>query len=76
MKQSLKTCLPLGEGGCEQSEQTEGGKQGCAPFSRLGRQSPQGAFYCPCGQFTLSPKGEPRINANGSVLTVNNKLSY
>jgi len=25
MKQSLKTCLPLGEGGCEQSEQTEGG---------------------------------------------------
>lgn len=29
MKQSLKTCLPLGEGGCEQSEQTEGGKQGC-----------------------------------------------
>lgn len=25
MKQSLKTCLPLGEGVCEQSEQTEGG---------------------------------------------------
>ena len=29
MKQSLKTCLPLGDGGCEQSEQTEGGKQDC-----------------------------------------------
>ena len=25
MKQALKTCLPLGEGGCERSEQTEGG---------------------------------------------------
>ena len=23
-----------------------------------------------------SPKGEPRINANGSVLTVSNKSSY
>lgn len=32
MKQALKTCLPLGEGGCERSEQTEGGKQGCVPL--------------------------------------------
>ena len=42
MKQSLKTCLPLGEGGCEQSEQTEGGNKAVAPFSRLRRQFPQG----------------------------------
>ena len=32
MKQALKTYLPLGEGGCERSEQTEGGKQGCVPL--------------------------------------------
>ena len=62
MKQSLKTCLPLGEGGCEQSEQTEG---------RGTKLSPPLVAYG-----DSSPKGEPRINANGSVLTVNNKLSY
>ena len=54
MKQVLKTCLSLGEGGCEQSEQTEGGNKAVSPFSRLRRQFPQ---------------GEPRINANGSVPT-------
>ncbi|GEM_PF-6109297 len=53
MKQSLKTCLPLGEGGCEQSEQTEGGNKAVPPLVAYGDSS---------------PKGEPRINANGSVL--------
>ena len=61
MKQSLKTCLPLGEGGCEQSEQTEGGNKAVPPLVAYGDSS---------------PKGGPRINANGSVLTVNNKSSY
>ena len=51
MKQVLKTCLSLGEGGCEQSEQTEGGmcalflasqSSAVTPFSRLRRQFPQG----------------------------------
>ena len=60
MKQSLKTCLPLGEGGCEQSEQTEGGRKQSPPLVAYGDSS---------------PKGESRINVNGSVLTVNNKSS-
>ena len=54
MKQSLKTCLPLGEGVCEQSEQTEGGRKQSPPLVAYGDSS---------------PKGEPRIKANGSVLT-------
>ena len=64
MKQSLKTCLPLGEGCCEQSEQTEGGM--CALF--LASQS--SAVTPPLVAYgDSSPKGEPRIRANGSVLT-------
>ena len=54
MKQALKTCLPLGEGVCEQSEQTEGGRKQSPPLVAYGDSS---------------PKEEPRIRANGSVLT-------
>lgn len=71
MKQALKTYLPLGEGVCEQSEQTEGGM--CALF--LASQS--SAVTPPLVAYGDSyPKGEPRINVNSSVLTVNNKSSY
>ena len=34
MKQALKTCLPLGEGGCERSEQTEGGNKALDSYYR------------------------------------------
>ena len=57
----MRLACPLGKVAASEASRRKG-KQGCAP--------PLVAYG------DSHPKGEPRINANGSVLTVNNKLSY